>query len=348
MTVKRVTDRSLFPKLGVREAGRGFLISLKASNGYSDSYLDVLERSVALLALYAEEEQWPPVGNLTTSHVEEYLTYLRERPRWFGAQGNHNPRKMSQGYIAAQYRRLNRFFGWLVERGHVDSNPLALIKPPRVDERTVPTVAERQMQELLMLVDPGDARGPVDRFLRIRNRAVLFVLWDTPGRRTEISTATLSGVDLDSGALLVKGKGGRERWMPLGDTVISLMWEYLQARATLGPRTEALWVAERGQAMQPAWLYQMLTRLGSRAGIANLHTHRFRHSYAVNALRGGMPERVLQLVGGWKKIPPTYFRTLGEEDAQNFHRQVSPGDRLGQGTSGRGRQRREGKPRGKL
>ena len=47
----------------------------------------------------------------------------------------------------------------------------------------------------------------------------------------------------------------------------------------------------------------------------------------------GMPEQVLKIVGGWRKIPETYFRTLGEEDAKEFHRQVSPGDRLGKATS---------------
>ena len=92
--------------------------------------------------------------------------------------------------------------------------------------------------------------------------------------------------------------------------------------------------------------FQIIKRLGKRAGIADLHTHRFRHSYAVNVLRAGMPERVLEIVGGWKKIPKTYFRTLGEEDAMEFHRQVSPGDRLGRAPSGRKGQPRQGPWRG--
>ena len=78
---------------------------------------------------------------------------------------------------------------------------------------------------------------------------------------------------------------------------------------------------------------QILKRLAKRANIEDMHPHRFRHSYAINALRAGMPEQVLKIVGGWKKIPETYFRTLGEEDAREFHRQVSPGDRLGKTTS---------------
>ena len=77
-----------------------------------------------------------------------------------------------------------------------------------------------------------------------------------------------------------------------------------------------------------------------------LHTHRFRHSYAVNALRAGMPERVLQIAGGWKKIPDTYFRTLRAEDARKFHKEVSPDERLGRAYAARksSQQRSQDKP----
>ena len=78
-----------------------------------------------------------------------------------------------------------------------------------------------------------------------------------------------------------------------------------------------------------------------------MHTHRFRHSYAINALRAGMPEQVLKIVGGWRKIPETYFKTLGEEDAIEFHRQISPGDRLGKNAVRVGRTRQSGTVAGK-
>ena len=344
MVVKQVSD------LCLREAGRGFLISLNASNRYSASYLDSLERTIAMAALFSEGRRWPPVRELTTSHLEEYLTYLQGRDRWFGTRETANPRTVSQGYIDAQHRRLNRFFNWLIERGHVESNPMRLIKRPRVEERTVPVVSEGEMRDLLTLLDPALARTSAHRFRLLRNRAVLYLLWDTPGRRSEIAMLAVDGVDLEDGTVLVMGKGRRERWMPIGDVVRSVLWKYLQARAAIRPQAGALWVSEHGQVMQPGWLYLMLKRLGKRAGIPNLHTHRFRHSYAINALRNGMPERVLQLVGGWRKIPDTYFRTLGAEDARQFHRQASPGDRLGRAPRARkpGQQGGHGKPRGRL
>ena len=129
----------------------------------------------------------------------------------------------------------------MVERGHVEDNPLWLIERPRVQERTVPTVSEQQMLDLLTLLGPALARTPAHRFRLLRNRAVLFLLWDTPGRRDEVATLDLDGVDLDAGTIMVMGKSRKERYMPIGDTARSVLWEYLQVRATMSPSTDALW-----------------------------------------------------------------------------------------------------------
>ena len=157
----------------------------------------------------------------------------------------------------------------------------------------------------------------------------------------------IDDVDLAEGTLLVMGKGWKDRRMPIGDAARSVLWDYLQERDVLMPRGKALWVSEQGEALLPNGICQILKRLAKRASIEDMHPHRFRHSYAINALRAGMPEQVLKIVGGWKKIPETYFRTLGEEDAREFHRQVSPGDRLGK-TASAGRTWRQGQRRGRL
>jgi site-specific recombinase XerD len=338
MTVKQVSDPCL------REAGRGFIISLKASNRYSESYLDSLERTVALVAFYSEEHDWPPVGGITTAHIEEYLTYLQSRHRWFGTREANDPQTVSQGYIEAQYRRLKRFFNWLVDRGHIETNPLNRVPPPKVDERVVPTVSEDDFLRLLRLSDPEKARTKKERLRLTRDRAVLYVLWDTPARRNEVAGLTIDDVDLEEGALLVRGKGGRERRMPIGSSVREVLWQYEQVRGMMAFGEKAYWTNERGQAMQPGWLYSLLKRLGARAGVPGLHTHRFRHTYAMAALRSGMPERVLMYAGGWKKIPDTYFRTLGAEDAARVHQEISPADRLGQAAKRKAR----GSSRGRL
>ena len=344
MVVKQVFDHSL------RAYGKRFLSSLKASNRYSEGYLASLETTVAMAALYAEEQGWPSVQEITSEHIEEYLSYLQDRIRWFGERSYAESRKLSKGHINAQYRRLNRFFNWLVERGPNDDNPMLSISAPKLEEKTVPIITEDQMRDLLTLADPSLARTPAHRFRLSRDRAILYAFWDTPGRLAEIAKLQLADVDLANGTLLVMGKGLKERRMPIGDTARSVMWDYLQEREVLMPRTKALWVSEQGEALLPGGIFQILKRLARRANIEDMHPHRFRHSYAINALRAGMPEQVLKIVGGWRKIPETYFKTLGEEDAIEFHRQVSPGDRLGKTASSRGTRRPSGngKSKGKL
>ena len=342
MTVKQVSDLSL------RKVGKRFLTSLKASNHYTPEYLASLEASVALVALYAEEQVWPRVREITTEHLEDYLIYLQERPRWFGERAYAKPRKLSKGYINAQYRRLHRFFRWVVDRGHSDENPLTDIEPPSVDEETVPVITEDQMRDLLTLADPALARTSAHRFRLVRDRALLYAFWDTPGRLSEIAKLQLDDVDLTIGSLRVMGKGRKERRMPIGEVARSVLCDYLEVRESVMPHTNALWVSEQGERLEPNGVSQILKRLAVRAGIKGMHAHRFRHSYAINALRAGMPEQVLKIIGGWKKIPETYFRTLGEEDAREFHRQVSPGDRLGRAPSGGRGRYRQGPQRGKL
>ena len=332
MVVKQVFDHSL------RAYGKRFLSSLKASNRYSEGYLASLETTLVMAALYAEEKGWPGVQEITTEHIEEYLAYLQDRTRWFGERTYAEPRKLSKGHINAQYRRLNRFFTWLVEREPNDENPMASISAPKLEEKTVPIVTEDQMRDLLTLADPSLARTPAHRFRLTRDRAILYAFWDTPGRLAEIAKLQLADVDLASGTLLVMGKGRKERRMPIGDTAKSAISDYLREREALLPRTKAFWVSEQGEPLLPGGISQILERLAKRANIEDMHPHRFRHSYAINALRAGMPEQVLKIVGGWKKIPETYFRTLGEEDAIEFHRQVSPGDRLGKASSRSARQ----------
>ena len=342
MVVKQVFDHSL------RAYGNRFLSSLKASNRYSPGYLASLETTVAMATLYAEEQGWPDVQEITTEHLEEYLSYLQDRVRWFGERTYAEPKKLSKGHINAQYRRLNRFFNWLVERGPNDENPMLWISAPKLEEKTVPVITVDQMRDLLTLADPALARTPAHRFRLVRDRAILYAFWDTPGRLAEIANLRLADVDLANGTLLVMGKGRKERRMPLGDSAKSVIWDYLQEREALTPHTKALWVSEQGKALLPNGICQILKRLAIRANIDDMHPHRFRHSYAINALRAGMPEQVLKIVGGWRKIPETYFKTLGEEDAREFHRQVSPGDRLGKTSSVRTAHRSRGPKRGKL
>ena len=228
--------------------------------------------TLRLLVDYAEAQGWAEVSRLTASHLEEYLVHLQQRPRWFGAR---DPQKVlvSASSVETRYRRLKTFFNWLAERRHVEGNPLDLVKHPRFDERVIPTVSEMEMTNLLELVNPRHSRTEAEKFRALRNRAIVWLLIDTPARRGELAEMRVDDIDLDGAMVKVMGKGRRERWMPLGETSLLALWDYMQVRNSRLPN---LWLDEHGHPLESEAIYIFLKRLGQRAGIANLHTHRFR------------------------------------------------------------------------
>ena len=159
---------------------------------------------MSLLANYAECQDWPGVGEITTGHIEAYFSYLQDCPCWFGEQ-DKDLSPPSRSHVETQYRRIKRFFNWLLERGHVESNPLALIPHPKVEERVVPTLSEKQILGLFTITDPQRATTPGEQFRAVRNSAALCLLLDTPGRRNEIGQLTVDHLDLDVGTVLLMG-----------------------------------------------------------------------------------------------------------------------------------------------
>lgn len=87
---------------------------------------------------FAEDQAWPAVGDITTSHLEDYFSYLWNRPKWFGERDKGSA-TVSGSHVETQYRRIRRFFQWLVERGRIGVNPLFLIPHPKFDEKVIET-----------------------------------------------------------------------------------------------------------------------------------------------------------------------------------------------------------------
>ncbi len=318
-----VPDRLLVGErygLSLGEATRGFLISMQAPGRYSQKYLDDLAFTLSLLNDYALGRDWPPTVDVTTSHVEEFLLALRKRDALFPRL----KKKLAASTIETHYRRLKRFFGWLVERDYIDRNPVDLIPHPKIPERVTPAFSEREALAMFELTNPRHARTDDERFRAVRDTAVLMILFDTPARRGELTGLRLGDVDLDEGFIRVVGKGDKERAMPISAVTREGLWAYFQVRAEREPKTDALWTNVVGEAMHPDWVYRFLRRLGKRANIDRVFTHRFRHNFANKWLRSQGGERTLEVLGGWSRIPATYTRSVDAFVAREIHRRISP------------------------
>ena len=165
---------------------------------------------------------------------------------------------------------MQAFFKWLVEEGEIRESPMARMKPPKVDEVPPPLLSDSEVRALLATCEKGQD------FEDRRDYAILRVLIDTGGRRAEIAALRYTpqddetnDVDIDRSFLRVYGKGGRWRFLPLGNKAVKALDRYLRLR----PRHPAadtpwLWLGHKGR-LADSGIAQMLRRRSREAGLGD-------------------------------------------------------------------------------
>ena len=325
----------------LEEASKGFILTMRA-NGRQPASIENMEFTLREMQQHAVDHGWPSlVSEVEYDHVAAMLGEWRYRPKWGGKYPKTGNRPISQGYYETLYRRVRAFFNWCIKRRYILEHPMLGLERPRLDQRVVPVFTDDELTAMQDVLDPRLAETPVRWFLALRDRAVLMLFIDTPARKAEMAGLRLEDVDLDEQRVKVFGKGGKERYMPIGPGTVALVHEYLMARAGLHPVTQDLWVDCTGLAMGEDWVPQMMSRLALRAGVPNMRVHRFRHTFAYRMLKAGVPPRIVELLGGWSRIPATYLSAFGEIDVREAHRGVSPAEMFlkkgGRGRRFRGR-----------
>lgn len=317
-------------------AARTFLLDMQIGN-YAESTITAYETQVARFAEYAAAHSFPDLTRLTTDTMRGYFAYLKTRPYRFGTS-SRDQENISDNYFETIFRRLSRFFNYCVEQGLRRDNPMDGLPRPKAYGKTVPLVSDEDFIKLLGKVDPRRFKTEVAKTLAIRDSAAFLLLRDTPSRREELANLCLPDINLQDRFIHVTGKGRKERLMYLGETSFSALCDYLEARQRLAPKTDRLWVQPNGEPMKPTWLYHMLKRRGKAVGIPNIHPHMFRHTYVVDMINARVPQRVIEVMGGWERIPETYLRMIDEVHAGVFQGYFSPADRLNHRTGGLGSQ----------
>ena len=322
MSAKKVSD----PHLYISEAVQHFLLDLEISNRAPGTIRNY-DQALGELSAFAVQNRWPQLQDLTKVHLIQFLVHLKNRLRWNGRKRS-DERPISDSHYETLFRRIKRFFNWSAAEGYIELNPLSTVPKPRVTERVIPTVKDDDFRKLLVLCDPKLYQHRADIFRAVRNRAALWLLKDSPGRRQELTDLSVDDVDLRERRVLVLGKGRRQRYMHLGAVTTKALNEYKLLRDALDPWSDYWWLDTTGEPVGPEWLKNMLRRLCERAGISAINPHRFRHTFAVSVIEADVPLPTLQIMGGWKHLPRTYLATLGDKAAREAHRKASPADRL--------------------
>ena len=300
----------------------------------------------------AEDNGFPDLEGLTKEHLDEYFDWFTARTRWDGQRGKGNLQLVSDSTWDTEFRRIRAFFNWCVKETTVpiSESPLNGIETVKLPETVIDVPTQEMLDEIYKLTDYKNklvAPTPLARFRRLRDRAAIFFLIESPTRLNEINSLRVDDIVIESHrngvpdvSTKLWGKGDKERTVAFGRETSKTLVDYIEQRSDYVRRGEdALWVSAhsvKGRRMSNRWLWAMLHKLGLDIrtdalpnGYPNLHPHMFRHLFAFNWLRDGKPEYLLKAYAGWSdKIPVTYTRQINSEQAADLVREESPVDTL--------------------
>ena len=208
---------------------------------------------------------------------------------------------------ARKVAAIKSFFNFLVKEGSIEEDPTQLLISPRVGRHLPKYLTEEEMERLL---DHPSKTNPPDR---LRDMAILELLYATGLRVTELVSLNLQDVNLKEGYIRCLGKGARERIVYLYPRAVEVLDNYIgHARTTLvGQKEErALFLNRRGQRLTRQWVWSIIKTSATQAGIDKAITpHVLRHSYATHMLRGGASLRHVQEMLGHASITTTQVYT---------------------------------------
>ncbi len=287
-----------------------FLAYITVERGLAANTVEAYGRDLADLRRYIVTQNMDDLSTVGSRHLIGFLTTLRDR----GLSAR------SQARILTTLRRFYQF----LEREEMltGKNPTAHLLLPKIGRRLPQVPSQQQVKAVLELPDNNSDLG-------IRNLAMLELLYASGLRVSELIRLEVKQVNLEAGFLRVRGKGGRERLVPLGSSAKDTILHYLKtARPALlkGRASNYLFLTRSTKPMTRQAFWQLLRQyaLQSSEG-GKFYPHALRHAFATHLLEGGADLRAVQAMLGHVDIATTQVYThLTSERLREVHKKFHP------------------------
>jgi site-specific recombinase XerD len=302
---------------------------------------------------YFEQERGvTAVGEVEAADINAWFAHMRKTPT---SRGKVRAERTIQTYA----RSARAFFHWLVRRETIARNPFDRVTFPKVGKPRIQTIDADEFERLLLACAPPRETGPMAERAAVRNRAILWVLYDTGIRVSELCGLRLSNFDRKHSILTVKGKGSKERRIALGNNCLRNLLYYLDRHrpdeeelAEWGSAGEDhLFLSKTRTPLTKNGVTLLFKRIRQRAGITGkrVSPHILRHSFAIRYLvLGNDPFSLQELLGHEDMTTVKNYMHMNDETIQSQKRKYSPGDHLPSRMPGPRETRRRGyRTRGK-
>jgi len=230
-----------------------------------------------------------------------------------------------KGLVATSVARIlaavRGFHKFMLFEGITDNDVSAAVKPPKAPKRLPKAISINEIEILLKASgpEPDDTSGVAADIIRVRDRAILEMLYATGARVSEIVNMDLDDL-IDPEIVRLFGKGSKERIVPVGKYAQAAVAAYLvRVRPTLAALslgTPALFLNQRGSRLSRQSIWQIISDSAQTAKLGvEVSPHTFRHSFATHLLEGGADVRVVQELLGHASVTTTQIYTLVTVDA---------------------------------
>ncbi len=273
----------------------GFLLSRNVMDCTPATLRDYKQRLNQFNRYLFANYQELSLAQVNRQHIEAYLMDIKGRGR-------------ASWTLRTQYRCLSAFYHWLLEEQFIEISPLQRMKPPRVPKVGKAFLTEAQRDRLLSFC-------PLSTFVGARTTAMIWLLWSTGMRLSELTNLAIVDLDNEGSKIRVFGKGRKERYVPYSKEAKRAVWRYMSYRADNLPQ---LWLTEERRPMKAVGVQEALDRIYQRADIHIKDVcHIFRRTWAMRQLKAGVPIRYVQLCGGWEQLSTLegYVKAMQSEDA---------------------------------
>lgn len=247
-----------------------------------DRYLYCINRMIKSIGM--------PIPLINVFHIRKYLMTEKNR-------GSSD--RTVEGYRNV----MSSFFGWLHREGLIESNPVANIGPIKCMKKVRQPFTDVDLEKLKECCETT------------RNCAVVFFLLFTGCRISEVCSLNRDDIDFRNMECTVLGKGNKQRKVFINDVTGMMIWRYLNDRTDSSP---ALFAGKGTDRMTPGGMRFMLKCIAERAGVENVHPHRFRRTLATNLISRGMPIQDVAFILGHEKLDTTMqYVYLNERNIRN-------------------------------
>jgi integrase/recombinase XerC len=291
----------------VEKATDQFLLTLRQRNASAHTikaYTGDLEN----FAVYVGSRDWRGIYHLV---IRGFLSHLYEKG-------------LGKTSVARSLAAVRSFYRWLAQEGVVEQNPAALVSTPKLPKKLprVPTIEE--MNTVLDGAMPEIAAFPE------RDALMLELLYGCGIRNSELVGINLDDIRLSAEAILIRGKGKKERYVPFGASVKAALSYYLPARQRLLAEKRrngnALLINLRGQRLTTRSVGRIIKKVAVAKGLSpDVHPHTLRHAFGTHMLEEGADLRAIQEMLGHERLSTTQrYTQLSMKHVLHVYDQTHP------------------------